>query len=121
MGLADSVVFYGATDEMYKMWQAIDVFCMPSHNEGMPVTGIEAQTSGLPCVFSDAITKEVGITQNTEFISLQQTPDFWAERILRYQNYERSSCREVLAKAGYDIQQAADMVQKLYLEVAQRT
>lgn len=44
---------------MNKMWQAMDVFVMPSLHEGLPVTGVEAQASGLPCVFSDAITKEL--------------------------------------------------------------
>ena len=120
LGLSDTVMFYGTTNEMYNMWQAIDVFCMPSYNEGMPVTGIEAQASGLPCIFSDGISREVGITKNTEFISLKKSPDFWAERILYYQGRKRSSCRDILAEAGYDIHQVADTVEKLYLEVADK-
>ena len=120
LGLSEAVIFYGATNEMHNMWQVIDVFCMPSYNEGMPVTGIEAQTSGLPCIFSDGITREVGITTNREFISLKKSPTYWAERILRYQGQKRSSCRDILAKAGYDIHQVADTVEKLYLEVADK-
>lgn len=120
LGLSEAVVFYGTTNEMYNMWQAVDVFCMPSYNEGMPVTGIEAQTSGLPCIFSDGITKEVGITKCTEFISLKKSPTYWAERILSYQGKKRSSCRDILAKAGYDIHQVADTVENLYLEVADK-
>lgn len=63
LGIEDAVIFYGASNEMNKMWQAMDVFVMPSLHEGLPVTGVEAQASGLPCVFSDAITKEVWISQ----------------------------------------------------------
>lgn len=120
LGLSDAVIFYGATDEMHNMWQAIDVFCMPSYNEGMPVTGIEAQVSGLPCIFSEGITREVGITKNTEFISLKKTPNYWAERILHYQGLKRSSCKEIFIKAGYDINQVAEKVEKLYLKVANK-
>jgi glycosyltransferase involved in cell wall biosynthesis len=69
----------------------MDVFVMPSLHEGLPVTGVEAQASGLPCVFSDAITKEVGLTSNTEFLSLQEKPDVWAEHVLKYMNVQRKA------------------------------
>lgn len=120
LGIGSAVIFFGASNEMYKMWQAMDIFVMPSLHEGMPVTGIEAQASGLPCVFSDTITKEVGITENTEFLSLQKSPGFWAERILRYRGTERKSCRSVLAEAGYDILRTSDIVEKLYLDIYEK-
>src|SRR5699024_5001288 len=59
LGIEDAVIFYGTSNEMEKMWQAMDVFVMPSLHEGLPVTGIEAQASGLPCIFADTITREV--------------------------------------------------------------
>ena len=120
LGIEDAVVFYGASNEMNKMWQAMDVFVMPSLHEGLPVTGVEAQASGLPCVFSDAITREVGLTSNTEFLSLQEKPDVWAEHVLKYMNVQRKSERKILEQAGYDIQQTADTLAQLYLNVAEK-
>ena len=120
LGIKGSVIFYGSTNEMYKMWQAIDVFIMPSFSEGFPVTGIEAQASGLPCIFSDTITKEVGLTDKTEFLSLNESPKTWAEHALMYMGCERKSEVAKLRKAGYDIQQTADTLSKLYLEVYEK-
>ena len=117
LGIEDSVIFYGRTDEMYKMWQAIDIFIMPSLYEGLPVSGIEAQASGLPCIFSETITKEVGLTDKIEFLSLNESPKKWAEHALMYMGSERKSEVNKLRKAGYDIQQTADTLSKLYLEV----
>lgn len=54
MNLEDSVRFMGTTDEMPKMYQAIDVFVMPSFCEGLPVAGVEAQASGLPVILADS-------------------------------------------------------------------
>ena len=74
----------------------------------------------MPCVFSDAITKEVGLTSNTEFLSLQEKPDVWAEYVLKYMNVQRESERKILEQAGYDIQQTADTLAQLYLNVAEK-
>ena len=47
----------------------MDVFLMPSLFEGLPITGIEAQANGLPCIFADSITKELKITKQAEYCS----------------------------------------------------
>lgn len=120
LGINDRVIFYGVSDEMEKMWQALDVFVMPSLHEGLPVTGIEAQASGLPCVFADSITQEVKVTDHCEFISLSTTPDIWAERVLTYKNYTRTSGREALEKANYDIRKTADRVATFYMKISER-
>lgn len=93
---------------------------MPSLHEGLPVTGVEAQASGLPCVFADTITKEVDITGHSEFLSLDEAPGVWADKVLAYVESERKSNKKELLEAGYDIQQTADIVSKLYLEVSQK-
>ncbi|MGN0475335.1 MAG: glycosyltransferase [Acutalibacteraceae bacterium] len=119
LGISDAVIFYGSSNQMERMWQAMDVFVMPSLHEGLPVTGIEAQASGLPCVFSDRITKEVDVTETSEFLSLETPPTVWADAILQYKGKERVSGVSVLAKANYDIQKTADTVSELYLKVAE--
>lgn len=115
LGVSDRVIFYGASDEMPKMWQAMDVFLMPSLHEGLPVTGIEAQASGLHCIFSDTITKEVDVTKSSEFVPLNQPSDVWADIVLKYKNSHRASRADKLREAQYDIQQTANTVQELYL------
>lgn len=119
LGIESAVIFYGSTNEMYKMWQAMDVFVMPSLHEGLPVTGIEAQASGLPCIFADTITKEVDVTGKAVFLSLQDSSEIWASHVLRQKETARKSGVQTLKRAKYDIQQTADTVSDLYLKIAE--
>lgn len=118
LGINECTIFYGASNEMYKMWQAMDVFLMPSLHEGLPVTGIEAQASGLPCIFSDTITKEVDIIGKSEFLSLSDLPEVWADHILKHEKDVRESGVPALKNAHYDIQQTTEKVMELYRKVA---
>ena len=117
LGIEDSVIFYGASNEMDKMWQAMDVFLMPSLHEGLPVTGIEAQASGLPCVFSDEITKEVDVTKTSKFLSLSDDLEKWADVVISLRNVPRADNIEKLKNANYDICTTAETVSELYLSI----
>ena len=63
--------------------QAMDVFVLPSLFEGLPIVGVEAQASGLPCIFADTITQEVKILPQTQFLALTQPDEVWAECIVQ--------------------------------------
>ena len=52
-GLADRVHFLGKVDAMPDFYRALDVFCLPSFSEGMPLSPLEAQACNVPCVLSD--------------------------------------------------------------------
>lgn len=56
----------------------MDVFLFPSLYEGLPVSLIEAQVSGLPCIISDTIKKEAVISNLVRIMSLHSTVDEWA-------------------------------------------
>lgn len=120
LGISDATIFYGVSNQMEKMWQAMDVFLMPSLHEGLPVTSIEAQASGLPCVFSDCITKEVDLTGKAEFLSLKEEPDIWANAVLNCKGRERIGGSSMLKDASYDIQKTAQIVSDFYLRVAKQ-
>ena len=45
--LNDSVRFLGQRNDANELYQAFDVFCLPSLYEGLPVVGVEAQATGL--------------------------------------------------------------------------
>lgn len=48
-----SIDFPGVCDDVRSWLQAADAFAMPSRWEGLPIAGLEAVGTGLPCVFSD--------------------------------------------------------------------
>jgi glycosyltransferase involved in cell wall biosynthesis len=63
VGLTDAVIMTGVQSNTYDYYQAMDVFVMPSHYEGLPVSLVEAQTAGLPCCVSSAVPVESAITE----------------------------------------------------------
>ncbi len=81
--LNTSVTFVGATFNVSDYLQAMDVFVMPSLFEGLPVSLIEAQSAGLPCLISDVITHDVDVTGNVQWLSLQLGPTLWWDAICK--------------------------------------
>ncbi|MBQ7079364.1 MAG: glycosyltransferase [Fibrobacter sp.] len=63
LGIAESVIFAGLQKEPAPFYSAMDVFAFPSLWEGLPLTLVEAQYSGLPCVVSENVTKEITISE----------------------------------------------------------
>ena len=62
LGLTESVIFAGLQNDTAPFYSAMDIFAFPSLWEGLPLTLVEAQYAGLPCVVSENVTKEVIIT-----------------------------------------------------------
>lgn len=72
LGLTDSVKFLGVRDDVEKVVQTFDVFLLPSLFEGLPVTMVEAQAAGLPCVISDRVPVECDITGNVTVVTIRR-------------------------------------------------
>lgn len=81
MNLQSKVKFLGLRNDTYKLYSGMDIFLFPSLYEGLPVTGIEAQATGLPCVFSSVITKEVNLTGLIHYVSLNETNSKWSKEM----------------------------------------
>lgn len=79
LGLEDSVIFTGARTDVYRLYSAMDVFCLPSYYEGMPVVLIEARMNGLPVIASDRVKAEPGY-KNISSLPLGKRKD-WANVI----------------------------------------
>lgn len=78
--LFDKVIFIGPVTNANEWYSAIDILVMPSLFEGFPMSAVEAQVSGLPCVLSKTISGEVAINDNVSFedISSIDDPYKWA-------------------------------------------
>ncbi len=118
LGLSDSVLFLGLRRDVPELLQAMDVFVLPSFYEGLPVVGVEAQTAGLPCILSDAMTRETKITKLASFQSLSQPPEAWARQALSFAEFERAKTDQKIEAAGFDIETEAKELENFYLRLS---
>ena len=60
LGLSSNVVFFGITNEIPDILQAIDVFVLPSRFEGLGIVAVEAQAAALKTFVADVVPAEAG-------------------------------------------------------------
>jgi len=116
LNVTDDVIFTGVRSDVPDLMQAMDCFVFPSLYEGLPVTLIEAQSSGLPCIVSSEVPSECDKTDLVEHISLSDSLDIWAKHILNKKGNERKNYSEAIAKSGYDINVNAKGLESFYID-----
>ena len=82
LGIASSVRFLGNREDVHELYQAMDVFVLPSRFEGIPLVGVEAQFASLPCLFSEGVPKEVAFSERCSFKKLSEPVSSWVEELL---------------------------------------
>lgn len=118
--LQDKVIFAGLRSDVADLMQAMDVFVFPSNYEGFPVTLVEAQAAGLPCLISDKVPIECKMTNLIYQIPLATSPEIWAKKAIEAAKQLRKNTYEEIKVAGYDIVESAKRLQKMYEEMMQR-
>lgn len=81
LNIENDVIFTGMVNNASDYFQAMDVFVFPSLWEGFPLSVVEAQTSGLPCVLSKKVTKNVKYLENVFFEDISEGKELWAKKI----------------------------------------
>ena len=114
LGVSVAVCFVGETDSAAAFMQAADVFFLPSLTEGFPVTLVEAQAAGLPCVVSkQAVSQEADILQRMRFVSLDAPVQQWADAILSVGDERVADAAEQVIAGGFDQKTAVKRVQAI--------
>ena len=118
LGLADDVIFYGASYDVGGLMQAMDLFALPSRFEGLPVVGVEAQAAGLPVLFSDRVTRQAGLTGQVRFLPIDGgSADRWGEAaraVAEAAAPDRALGCEQVRRAGFAIQDTVRAFLALY-------
>lgn len=113
--LQNSVIFYGTSNQVYNLFQAMDIFVLPSHFEGLPIVGVEAQAAGLPVIFSDQITREAKLIEAVEYLPItSESIGDWIETIEKFSSYKRKDTYNELKAKKFDIQDTIISFLKLY-------
>lgn len=115
LGIENFVRFLGTRSDTYDLYKAMDVFVFPSLYEGLPVSLIEAQAAGLPCIVSDTISKQAKILDMYNTLSLNAGIEAWIECIENFMDFRRENTIEYIKKAGFDITENAEWLTNYYL------
>ena len=114
LGVAEDVILTGNRNDVPELLWAMDVFAFPSLREGLPATVIEAQAAGLPCLVSEAVTKDVAISPLVKRLPIDST-QLWAEEMLKAG--PRQDVSEYIRKAGFDVKASAQQLYELYVKL----
>lgn len=115
MGLEGFVRFLGVRQDIPELLSAMDLFLLPSLFEGLPVTLMETQASGLPALVSDRVTREMDKVSLIRFLPLEDV-SCWAKAIEEAQaNAKRGVYAQKVLEAGYDIADQAHRLGAFYL------
>lgn len=118
----NNVIFTGTRPDIDRLMQAMDLFVMPSLFEGLPMTAVEAQASGLPVLLSDRISQEAAILSNVRFSSIEESPARWVDKMLQMLQTvpKRKLAAHDVQLAGFDISDNAMMLQETYVTLASK-
>ena len=120
-GLTERVKFMGQRNDVNRLYQAFDAFVLPSLYEGLGLVGVEAQVSGLPCLLSDSITREVDVTGECKFLPIDN-PVVWADEINSLSPYSYDDRKSISSGlfADYNIDLQGKRLTQKYLDLYSR-
>ncbi len=114
-GLENRFKIISTRKDVYRFYSAMDIFVMPSYNEGLPIVSVEAQCAGLKPIFSDTISKETNISGFCKYLPLSM-PDKWIQTI-KNMDIKRFDGVDVIKKKGFDMADTALKVEKLFQKI----
>lgn len=117
LGLSECVRFLGTRSDVNEIICAADVFLLPSLYEGLPLTLVEAQTSGIPVVCSTAVTDETKLTEQYNALDLTAPLSEWVKAVLSAPlSHDRTEAYLTVRGKNYDCHDVADRMRDFYIE-----
>lgn len=116
-GLQNKVMFLGNRRDVAELYQAMDVFLMPSLFEGLGIVGVEAQAAGTPIVCTDTLPTEINVSPLIYRGSLDESADEWVKLLLiAAENPQRHhNMKQYIIDANYDMDALAKRMEEFYL------
>ena len=115
LDIQDKVLFLGRRDDTEKIYSAMDIFVMPSWFEGFSIAIVEAQVNGLKCYTSTNVARESNVIGNVEFLSLDETPKYWAQKIFEADNRRDEKAMEKIPDR-FKIEETVKVLSRIYEE-----
>ncbi|MDO5564313.1 MAG: glycosyltransferase [Eubacteriales bacterium] len=116
--IQEKIIMINKINDIYKYYNAFDLFILPSLFEGLGIVAVEAQLNKLPCIISNNIERLVQISSATCFLSLNNKKD-WVNLILKIKEnknhqYDRSNI--IVDNDKFDKNNTFDIIRRIYLK-----
>lgn len=122
MEIGGDIRFMGISNQIERCLHALDIIIFPSLYEGLPLSLVEAQAMGLPCLLSDTISPMTKITDWVKFIPLTSDDETWANEALHLIEtsnmiFNARKAHQQIRNAGYDIRENAGKLLSKYKQL----
>ncbi len=117
LDLSRNIIMTGNVTDVHKYLSAMDTFVFPSLYEGMPLSVIEVQTNGLPCVMSDNIPQDAALTDLIRRLSLNESVDIWIEAICDSKRCTPYKYEEIIKNLGLDSKKMVNKIAEIYCDI----
>ena len=117
-GIYENCIFTGRVKNVQDYLMISDVVILPSIREGLPVSIVEAQAAGLPCIVSESITKEVD-TGSVLFLPLQV--EKWVKNLKEIKKLtleKRFINKRKFNNSSFNLDNESKKIEKIYLRMA---
>lgn len=115
LGIEDCVYFLLTRTDTDELYNAFDIFVFPSLYEGLPVSLIEAQSAGLPCIISNTISSQAKLLDSCKILSLSAEYNVWVEAMIIALKEKRKDTSSEIKQAGFDITTNAEWLTQYYI------
>lgn len=114
MHLDDHVILTGNVSNVADYLSAMDVFVFPSLYEGLPLSVLEVQANGLPCVISDGVPKDVFLADLIHPLSLEDPKEKWVDAIMQAARGDTAGYNRQLQNSDYAVETAMEKIYRIY-------
>ena len=114
MQLQEHVIMTGNVVNVADYLSAMDMFVFPSLFEGMPLSILEVQANGLPCVISDRVPEDVFLTDLLRPMALEAPKEQWVDAILEARRSGPLKYNDLLRESDYAVEKAMEKIYRIY-------
>lgn len=120
-GLSDAVILAGRRSDPERLYQAFDMFWLPSKFEGWGLVAVEAQCAGLPCILSEAVPQEVDCTRHICRLPIEDSKPWAEESAAMLKGFVRTDGSAAVREKGLDVRAQAAMLENLYTDMQSKS
>ena len=115
-GLSSNIIMLKERTDINELLSAADIFIFPSLFEGLGISAIEAQASGLITICSDNVPDQTNVSHMFHHLPLEDGAQKWAEYIFKNRDYSRDNVKQEIIDHGFSAQICAKRLEEIYLE-----